>query len=618
MKERNFVGRFLTANIKGEIFEGDVRKAIIVNIFSIVGILSLLYFLVGGVLNEKWTYSIIIAVFLLLTSGTLFFYQKSQNTKVASIIIVSLMLMLEILLFIKIGESTTGMFWFYLFPLLAFFILGNKKGLFFSIFLILVAIVLLYLDVENFTHYPAELHERFILTYIVTGLLAFIFEYIRNRTFVAFVSANQEKTEYLEETLQQKEEIQTQSEILAKKNLELLQLSLAASETDNSIIITNEKTEIEWVNKGFTKMLKLTLEEFKNLCPTLISCSQNKEKIQQCLDEKKSILYMSFFELKDDSKIWVQSNITPVLDEKNEISKLVIIESDITQQKLAEQEIREKNEELKQQRDEILSKNDIISQKNDAIEQSIQYALTIQTAVLPKIQEFKNDFDNFLLYKPKDIVAGDFYWLTKIESTYFFAIVDCTGHGVPGAFMSLLASRILDEIVLMQKIYSPAKILEELHKNIFDTLDQKNSKNSDGMDLILCKLDSAQKDNFDLIFCGAKRPLIYYNSENKKIASIKGVRKSIGGRTMSLNNSAFVDTKLNLPKDSIIFLTSDGFTDQHNSARKRIGTKRLMSILEENIDLPLVEFKIYLDDFLSTWKNDQIQTDDIALWAVKL
>ena len=100
--------------------------------------------------------------------------------------------------------------------------------------------------------------------------------------------ADKEKTEYLEETLQQKEEIQTQSEILAKTNLELRQLSVAASETDNSIIITDKDTKIEWVNKGFTKMLKYTLEEFQNICPTLLECSVNKDKFIECIEENQS------------------------------------------------------------------------------------------------------------------------------------------------------------------------------------------------------------------------------------------------------------------------------------------------------------------------------------------
>ncbi|MBN2663736.1 MAG: SpoIIE family protein phosphatase [Bacteroidales bacterium] len=618
MKQRNIIGRFLTANLKGEIFDGDVRKAVIINLFSIVGIISLLYFFSGGLLTHRWGYSAAIAVFLILTIGTLIMFQKLKNTKLASTIIVSLMLLLEIALLTKLGESTTGLFWFYLFPMLAFFMLGKKAGLFFSLLLLVLGIILIRLNIEGITQYPRDLHERFIITYLVTSLLAFIFENIRNTTFNAFITADKEKSEYLEETLQQKEEIQTQAELLLQKNIELEQLSIAASETDNSIIIADAKTNIEWVNKGFTKMLQLSLKEFKEMCPTLLECSENKNKIKQSISEKRSITYFSHFTLKDDSKIWLQSTVTPVLDHDQNVIKLVIVESDITLQKLAEQEIKEKNEELNQQKNELVAKNDIILEKNEAIRHSIEYALTIQRSILPNLKSFNEKFENFILYKPKDIVSGDFFWLSSVENTCIAAVIDCTGHGVPGAFMSILGSRILDEIVNFKKIISPAKILDELNKQVITSLHQKNSNNKDGMDVIICQINNEEDKNKNITFCGAKRPFIYFDSEKKKTISIKGIRKSIGGFQSELNTQKFTDTQIKIPKNSYIYLTSDGYIDQHNPLRRRIGTKNLTFLLKDISEKRATEQINILKEFKNNWQQNEMQTDDITIWGIKI
>ena len=619
MKQRKIIGRFLTANITGEIYDSNVRKAIIINLFSTVAIFALVYFLVGGIINKKITYSAVLFGFLFFTVFTLFVFHKYKKTKLVSIIIVSLMLLLEIALLVKIGENITAIFWTYLFPLLAFFILGRKTGLLFSILLLIISVIIFKIDLPEITHYPNVLHERFIITYIVTALLAYIFENIRSNTFDAFSKANKEKTEYLEETLQQKEEIITQAEILEQKNIELKQLSIVASESDNSIIITDADTKIEWVNKGFTKMLQLTLEEFQEFCPTLLECSENKEKIQQCIDEKQTITYFSYFTLKDKSKIWVQSTATPILNNKNEIVKIVIVETDISQQKIAEQEIKEKNEELNQQRDELLSKNEIISEKNDAIRQSIEYALTIQYSILPDLDEFNNNFENFILYQPKSIVSGDFYWLSETEKYYFTAVVDCTGHGVPGAFMSILGSRILDEIVNFRKINSPAKILERLNKQVVKSLHQKDSENLDGMDIIFCRIAKNKgNETTNITFCGAKRPLIYFDTDDNLIKKIKGIRKSIGGWQSTRNSLNYTDSSISLKNNSILYLTSDGYMDQHNPKRKRIGTNNLLSLFEKITQLNLNIQHKKIADYKENWQENEMQTDDITIWGIKL
>ncbi len=623
MKKRKFIGRFLTANLKGDIFDDNVRRAVIINLFSIVGFLSLTYFLVKGIMDQRWIYSIIMFVFWGLTFATLLLFQKFKNCQFASIVIVTLMFFLEIALLLKLGESITGMFWVYLFPLLSFFMLGNKIGTYFTIALLVIGVIIIKLPIKGITQYPNELHERFIFIYIVTSLLAYIFEYIRKITFDAFILSDKQKSEYLEETLQQKEEIQTQAELLSRKNIELKQLSLVASETDNSIIITDSKGKIEWVNKSFENLYGYNAEEYQEKCGNIFNCSKEKTLLIKSKTEKRTVKFPNEITDKKGRKIWLQTTATPILDKKENLINIILIESDITPLKKAEAKILEKNKELEQQRDEILSqkdvlldKNEIILQKNYAINQSIKYALTIQKSILPNLSDFNKKFRNFLVYKPKDIVSGDFFWLSKIKNNnYIIAVVDCTGHGVPGAFMSILGSRMLDEIVVLQKIYSPAKILDKLNQKVIKTLEQKNIENIDGMDIILCNI--VVNNNLDISFCGAKRPL-YYSEDCKKIEKIKGVRKSIGGIKSGYNKSKFKNVNISLKKDAIIYLTSDGYIDQHNNKRKRIGTKRFLQVLSRNCQKNLTEQKQNLVQYLNNWQNKEMQTDDITIWAIKL
>jgi serine phosphatase RsbU (regulator of sigma subunit) len=184
--------------------------------------------------------------------------------------------------------------------------------------------------------------------------------------------------------------------------------------------------------------------------------------------------------------------------------------------------------------------------------------------------------------------------------------------------MSILGSRILNEIVIYEKNTSPAVIFEKLQNQIYKTLHQKDSHNTDGMDLLMCKIDENQKDIFNITFSGAKRALIYFNSETKTIARINGTRKSIGGVISQLNTTNFENIELILPQNSILYLTTDGFIAQHNSLRKRIGSSNLMNIIELNSDKILVNQKQEIETFFKNWKDKQIQTDDVTIWTIKL
>ena len=260
-------------------------------------------------------------------------------------------------------------------------------------------------------------------------------------------------TEVNEELQMQKEEIHAQTEELKITNHELEKLSIVASEIDNAVFIFDKKYNLEWANEAFTKIYGCLLEEYvKNKKINLIKNSNvaGIEKIiNNCISEKKSVTYEAKNQKKTGEEIWEQTTLTPIF-ENNQFAKIIAIESDITEIKKANNKINKANIE--------------ISFQNTQIKSSINYAKTIQQAILPIEESISENLNNFIIYRPKDVVSGDFYWfsvvkdiplLKEVEYLKFIAAMDCTGHGVPGAFMSMIANTLLNDIINKDKIYSP-------------------------------------------------------------------------------------------------------------------------------------------------------------------
>ncbi len=263
-----------------------------------------------------------------------------------------------------------------------------------------------------------------------------------------------------------------------------------------------------------------------------------------------------------------------------------------------------------------------VVEQNKAIKSSINYAKTIQNAILPFKTSIDEYLETFILYRPKDIVSGDFYWFTHVpekngySAKTFIAAIDCTGHGVPGAFMSMIGTQLLNKIVNEDKITNPAKILSLLNDGVITSLKQKETNNSDGMDVCFCRIEQAEKTK--LIFSGAKRDLTYYNADKDCLELIKGERKSIGGVESKRSEAEFKNIELNLSKGDILYLTTDGFVDQNNIERKRIGHKGLIKILEENLEKPLNVQKEILEKALDKWQKGTKQRDDITVVGIKI
>lgn len=273
----------------------------------------------------------------------------------------------------------------------------------------------------------------------------------------------------------------------------------------------------------------------------------------------------------------------------------------------------EMEEKVKIRTAKISKQNEIINKKNEDITASINYAFRIQSASLPNLNEIQSQLtDSFILLRPKGIVSGDFYWFTKIENKIIIAAVDCTGHGVPGGFMSLIGIQSLSEIVNQNKITEPDLILEHLNEKVHKILKQDSTNNQDGMDMALCVIDKTKKE---LYFAGAKNPLIYI--QNNKIVKIKGDKKSIGGKQWVSEKHKKHTVKFDVSTSFYIF--SDGYQDQFGGKNNRkFMVKNMQKIFLENHNLPMEKQKTIYIETLNNWMKTTQQVDDILIIGFKL
>jgi len=256
-----------------------------------------------------------------------------------------------------------------------------------------------------------------------------------------------------------------------------------------------------------------------------------------------------------------------------------------------------------------------LQQKNDDITSSIQYAKRIQEAILPNINKFPDIIPtSFIFYKPKDIVSGDFFWYFKKNKKIYFAVADCTGHGVPGAFMSIIGNYLLDNIIKEMKLEHPNEILTQLNIDIQIALNQqKEGKdiNFDGMDIALCSLEGDK-----LEYAAAFRPLILI--QNKKLNEIRGERFSIGGSS-SLINKKFTNHELTINPGDWLYLFSDGYADQFGGTnQKKFMMRNFKELLLSIYELPPEAQKIQLEYSLNEWKKETEQIDDILVMGIKI
>lgn len=371
------------------------------------------------------------------------------------------------------------------------------------------------------------------------------------------------------------------------------------------IVVINSDGKIEHASQSVNRMLGYAPEYLSGRQWWIFAGDSKKEK-KESLQYVNSLLknqpeISSFtFERKiisaNGSAKWIQWSLS-----RNDENSLIGIGHDITLRKETEEKLKKSNAELQQ--------------KNEEITDSIEYAQRIQHSFLPEIDRLKNKFsDAFVLYQPKDILSGDFYWYHIEENKIFVFAIDCTGHGVPGALMSVLAHSIIKEVVLNKKIESPKLILEEIDKELYKALnhEDKSEITRDGMDVAIAVFDL----NKNIIsFSGAFRPMIMLREG--KVHEFPASRFPIG--FYQDVKKEFDEFSLEIKTNDQFYLFSDGYSDQFGGGNlKKLNKKRFIELLLTAQEMTGEEQSSFLAYAHQNWKQNENQTDDILVIGLKV
>ncbi|HRP61164.1 MAG TPA: SpoIIE family protein phosphatase, partial [Vicingus sp.] len=392
------------------------------------------------------------------------------------------------------------------------------------------------------------------------------------------------------------------NEQLKTINDELEKLSVVARETDNVVIIADANGDIEWINESYTKVYGFSIEEFREkFGNSLLSGSSNPEInniIKKCITDKVSVEYVLENQTKSGRNIWVQTTMTPVLNQEGNIEKFILIDSDITK--------------LQEAQFEIEKQSKLLELKNEQIIDSIDYAKRIQSAVFPA-KSFLDKImpKHFIFFKPKDIVSGDFYWVNEKDDELLFAVADCTGHGVPGAFMSIISINILNNII-SDGFVSPEKILHELGRRLVKNLSLNNSSESikDGLDIALCSFNKKTKT---LKFSGAHNSM--YLIRNNELTEIHADKIHIG-KTDSVEE--FKCHQIEIQENDSIYLFTDGFVDQKGGEKnKKFYYPPFRDLLVSIHQNDLEKQSQMLENTIDDWMKNTSQIDDMCVMGIK-
>jgi len=390
---------------------------------------------------------------------------------------------------------------------------------------------------------------------------------------------------------------------LERQKKELEKLSIVAEKTDNAIMIMDAVGNIIFINNCFTVIYEYTYEQFiskrgNNILQT--SFNPNiKATIEKCINEKITVYYEALNITLSGKSIWTHTTLTPILDDNGDIRNLVTIDSDITRMKQAERKI---------------------IRQNKSITDSIHYASRIQEVILPPPELLDSLFCNyFVFYKPKDIVSGDFYWAkrrvhkTTHSEMIVIAAADCTGHGVPGAFMSMLGITLLNEIISNEVKYKPNEILDKLRTKVKKSLRQtgKVGEQKDGLDISLCVFEPETRK---LQFAGANNSLVIV--KDNELIVLKADRQPIG---VYAKETPFNNYETTVATNDTIYLFSDGFLSQFGGVNNHKYKKNKFYQLLINISKsPVNEQKDLLENEFQNWRGKNQQVDDILVLGIQL
>lgn len=275
-----------------------------------------------------------------------------------------------------------------------------------------------------------------------------------------------------------------------------------------------------------------------------------------------------------------------------------------------EAKVEKRTEQLKRKTEEV-------EDANRRLVDSLTYAERIQNAILPDGERIRRALaEYFVLYRPKDIVSGDFYWFQELEDGFLLAVGDCTGHGVPGALMAMIGDSLISQIAIESRVHEPSEILDQLHAGVRRALRQEavGRRADEGMDIAMLRVE---RSTGKVTYAGARRPL-YYVTPDGALGEARGDRLSIGGRERRRERiSHHTRHELSLPKGTMVYLATDGYADQSGPEGK-FGTRRFKALLASLANLPVAEQLRRLESELDRHASGESQRDDIAVFGVRL
>lgn len=408
--------------------------------------------------------------------------------------------------------------------------------------------------------------------------------------------ANSEKENFRRE----KEQLEEMRRELELSNEELERLSIVARQTENSILILSADGTLEWVNRSFEVLNNLSLPEFKKKYGnTIYDVSNNPEIrniISNCITGKKTVRYEAANVLENGKTVWESSTLTPIFDDNGNLFKLIIIDTDVTERKEAEELVRQKNKD---------------------ITDSIHYARYLQEAILPSQDGINDVFaESFIFFQPKDIVSGDFFWYGSAKDVALVAVADCTGHGVPGAFMSVVGNEMLNVAVKDPSVHSPSTTLDLVDQKVTAVFTDRKGESTahDGMDIGLFVWHYTEGY---VQYSGANRPLVHIR--NGKAEKTSGDHFAIGGNYPGIVKTKFTEKIVNVQKGDMLYLFTDGYADQFGGKNgKKMMFRNFMRLLERISVLPVGEQKAELEKTFHEWKAEHEQVDDVCVVGVRI
>jgi len=369
------------------------------------------------------------------------------------------------------------------------------------------------------------------------------------------------------------------------------------------VVILDQQGSAEYVSPSAEAMLGFTPEKLLGHGWLTHTRTDENERINVMQDlirirrgVQHNVSYERLLRTASGGQKWILWNTVASDD-----GKLIGIGYDITRRKQREDLLTQRTKDL--------------HDRNQEVEASLRYAQRIQSAILPEPSELCRTFrDAFVYYKPKDIVSGDFWWYHESDDAVYVAVVDCTGHGIPGALMSVLAHSIFREVFVNKQVSEPSKILEEIDKELFIALNKEHAHRPypDGMDVALCKFE---KDLRRVHFAGAYRPMVIVR--DGALLEYPASRYPIG---FYFNvEKQFTTWSCDLRENDCIFLFSDGYADQFGGEKeKKLNKRGFRELLTTIQPMNGEEQHAFLDYALSNWKQNYPQTDDITIIGLKV